>query len=132
VSSLRCSICGINYPESLDPAMCPLCEGGLSWFEELDPTPDWQEIVGTAMLERLEPEQRSYLVAVHRLEPPAPPWEFVSHDDLLTSGYKNLSDFDLVVINGRVYELQGYLDKANVWWVEPANVEVPDGPPDEA
>jgi hypothetical protein len=69
---------------------------------------------------------------LHRLDPPAPPWEFVSHQDLLDCGYENLCDFDLVVINGKVYELQAYLAKADCWWVEPTNVEVPDALPEDA
>lgn len=48
---------------------------------------------------------------------------WVTHEELLKCGYINLSDFDVVYLNGRFYELQAYVRRAGGWWVEEIDPE---------
>lgn len=59
---------------------------------------------------------------------------YVSHADLLANEYANIEDFDIVYLNGVFYELQGYIQPANAWWIEPVEIEgvIDDAPPQEA
>jgi hypothetical protein len=60
---------------------------------------------------------------------------WVSHNALLEAGYRWLESFDVVLINGTYYELQGHVGKGNrrfpggAWWIEEvdenAEVDVP-------
>lgn len=43
---------------------------------------------------------------------------WVTHEDLLQCGYRAISDFDVVYLNGKFYELQAHINRANSWWVE--------------
>lgn len=73
----------------------------------------------------------------HRHDNAAPVYEdkdgkyWVSHADLLANDYANIEDFDIVYLNGKFWELQGYAEKPNAWWVEPVVGEVPDAPPQD-
>lgn len=55
---------------------------------------------------------------------------WVSHADLLANEYECLEDFSVVYLNGKFFELQGYAEKPNAWWIEPVTEEVPDAPPE--
>ncbi len=46
---------------------------------------------------------------------------WVTHEELLACGYRNIEDFDVVFLNGEFYELQGHSDKAGAWWIEPVD-----------
>lgn len=48
---------------------------------------------------------------------------WVSHADLLANEYEYMEDFSIVYLNGKFYELQGYLPKVNAWWIEPVPIE---------
>ena len=56
---------------------------------------------------------------------------WVSHADLLANEYTHIEDFAIVYLNGKFYELQGYVQKPNAWWVEQVTGEAPDAPPEE-
>lgn len=43
---------------------------------------------------------------------------WVSHADLLALEYEFLEDFSIVYMNGKFWELQGYAEKPNAWWIE--------------
>lgn len=43
---------------------------------------------------------------------------WVTHQDLLDAGYLALEDFSIVFLNNVFYELQGYAEKPNAWWIE--------------
>lgn len=47
---------------------------------------------------------------------------FVSHAELLENGYEALEDFDIVYLNGTFYELQGYVEKPDAWWIEAVDI----------
>lgn len=59
---------------------------------------------------------------------------YVSHADLLAMEYGFLEDFSIVYVNGKFWELQGYIEKPNAWWIEPVETEgvVANAPPEEA
>ncbi len=46
----RCSTCSLDLPlDDFDAlAKCPLCEGGLSYFQNIEGNPDWREEVAQA------------------------------------------------------------------------------------
>jgi hypothetical protein len=48
---------------------------------------------------------------------------WVSHADILANEYEYMEDFSIVYLNGRFYELQAYVQKANAWWIEPVSAE---------
>jgi len=48
---------------------------------------------------------------------------WVTHEELLLCGYINISDFDVVYLNGKFYELQAHANKPDSWWIE----EIPIG-----
>lgn len=54
---------------------------------------------------------------------------WVSHQELLEY-YQGICDFDIVYINGKFYELQGYAKTPDAWWMEEPNGETPDVPPE--
>ena len=56
---------------------------------------------------------------------------WVAHIELLQNGYRNLEDFDIVYLNGKFYELQGYAEKPDAWWLEEVDVNgLPETPPE--
>lgn len=64
----------------------------------------------------------------HKHDNAAPIYEkdgkyWVSHADLLALEYEFLEDFSIVYVNGKFYELQGYVPKPNAWWIEPIATE---------
>jgi hypothetical protein len=111
MGALRCTVCAFNYPIHLDEEMCPVCGHELNYFDNLEPMEDWQRVLRFA-------KGKDGPVVILQLDPPYPPWLFVSHDDLLAHGYSALEDFDVVTLNGAPYELQAYLEESNCWWVE--------------
>lgn len=50
---------------------------------------------------------------------------FIPHEELLTLGYESLEDFSIVRCNGRFFELQGFSEPLEAWWVE--EIKLPDG-----
>lgn len=59
----------------------------------------------------------------HRHNNAAPIYEldgklWVTHADLLDNEYESLEDFSIVYLNGKFYELQGYVNKPDAWWIE--------------
>lgn len=55
---------------------------------------------------------------------------FIPHNELLELGYESLEDFAIVRCNGRYFELQGFSEPVESWWVE--EIEVPEDPDEEA
>ena len=55
---------------------------------------------------------------------------WVSHADLLANEYECLEDFSVVYLNGKFWELQGYAEKPNAWWIEQVEGVAPDAPPE--
>lgn len=51
---------------------------------------------------------------------------WVTHADLLANEYESLEDFSIVYLNGKFYELQGFAEEPQAWWIE----EVPMGEAD--
>ena len=54
---------------------------------------------------------------------------WVTHEELLLCGYRNICDFDVVFLNGKFYELQAHSRKGEAWWVE--QIETPEVPESE-
>lgn len=48
---------------------------------------------------------------------------WVSHEDLLNCDYRGIEDFDVVYLNGKFYELQGYIHGARAWWIEEVELD---------
>jgi hypothetical protein len=44
--------------------------------------------------------------------------KWVTHEELLLCGYRNISDFDIIYANDKFWELQGYVRAARSWWIE--------------
>lgn len=55
---------------------------------------------------------------------------WVTHEELLLCGYVNISDFDVVYLNGKFYELQAHSRKGEAWWIE--QIETPELPESES
>lgn len=143
--------------------ICPVCKGAMAWDDNAEPALNWKFLVDriieenkaevAAVEEALEskgPEKKKaepladgeYRVATPL---PIPDAEadvieysdqlWVSHNVLLEAGYRWLESFDVVLINGTYYELQGHVGKGNrrfpggAWWIEEvdenAEVDVP-------
>ena len=122
----RCSQCGVNYPHDVPFEHCPRCDTIVDDWEDDEVTPDWEDNVFIQIIN--EPETTdthpvNNIVHILTLDAPAPPWNFVAHEDLLNMGYRNLEDFDIVRLNGTYYELEGYLEGADCWWIESINVD---------
>lgn len=50
--------------------------------------------------------------------------KWVTHAELLENEYESLEDFTIVYLNGKFYELQGFSNAAEAWWIE--EVETPE------
>lgn len=48
---------------------------------------------------------------------------WVTHEELLLCGYRNIEDFDIIYANSTFWELQAYAKVPKAWWIE----EVPVG-----
>lgn len=121
----RCSQCGVNYPFDVPFEHCPRCDTVVDDWEDDEITPDWEDNVFIKIInepETTDGHPTNNIVHILTLDPPAPPWNFVANEDLLTIGYVDLEDFDIVRLNGTYYELQAYLKGADCWWVESINV----------
>lgn len=58
---------------------------------------------------------------------------WVTHEELLECGYRGLSSFDVVYLNGKFWELQGHIHKAKAWWIEEVELgEAPETPDEQA
>ena len=58
---------------------------------------------------------------------------WVTHTELLQSGYRNIEDFDIVYLNDKFYELQGFVEKPDAWWIEEVDIgALPETPPVQA
>lgn len=56
---------------------------------------------------------------------------WVTHRELLDCGYVGISDFDIVWLNEKFYELQGHNATADAWWIEEVvDGEAPETPPE--
>jgi len=53
---------------------------------------------------------------------------WVTHQELLNCGYINLEDFNVVYLNGKFYELQGYSHTANSWWISEVSLDENEDP----
>lgn len=49
--------------------------------------------------------------------------QYVTHEELLLCGYRELEDFDIVYLNGKFYELQAHIPKAGSWWIEEVPID---------
>lgn len=57
--------------------------------------------------------------------------KWVTHTELLDQGYENLEDFSIVYLNKKFYELQGYAEKPDAWWLEEVEEDgLPETPPE--
>jgi len=45
---------------------------------------------------------------------------WVAEAQLRADGFDELADFDRVVVDGRIFELQGFRASTREWWVEDA------------
>ena len=110
----------------------------------MDTKPDRCRSCGGDLLIRHneEPDENWHDLVIHKLRHPQVEWEgahpktdalisvlevpitgneivtFIPHQELLDMGYVNLEDFDIVRVNGRYFELQGYNGPVEAWWVE--------------
>lgn len=48
---------------------------------------------------------------------------WVTHEELLECGYRELSDFDIVYLNGTFYELQAHIRESDSWWIEEVPID---------
>lgn len=58
---------------------------------------------------------------------------WVTHEELLLCGYRNIEDFDIIFANDKFYELQAYIRPAKSWWIEEvpiAQTETTEGEPE--
>ena len=121
MSSLRCSMCGINYPVQGAFNNCPV-HGIDTDLMQADPDPDW-----TARAERLMASLKRAEEggdAIPRVEDVPLHTEhgrlWVSDWDLVRAGVrfaKNQS-FRLFELDGMIYETQGWHESGRRWWVE--------------
>lgn len=57
---------------------------------------------------------------------------WVTHADLLEAEYEAIEDFMIVYLNGTFYELQGYSETPDAWWIEEVPMEEPEEPDADA
>lgn len=124
MAAKRCGVCNINYPMDTKPDRCRSCGGDLLIRHNEEPDKDWHDLV------------------IHKLRHPQIEWEgahpktdalvsvlnvplaggetvtFIPHQELIDMGYMSLEDFDIVRVNGRFFELQGFNEPVEAWWVE--------------
>jgi hypothetical protein len=48
---------------------------------------------------------------------------WVTHEELLRCGYRNIGTFTIVYKKGTFYEIQGHSYKGGGWWIEEINPE---------
>lgn len=135
MAAYYCNEHKIALPAELFSSLkCPVrgCDSKLVmiWFSQV--TPDWEEIVASLN------DAAEYS---HSTPLPIPDADirvivrdgmtWASHEALVACGYRNLCDFDVVLIQGKHYELQGCTKRSsvsglqgNAWWIEEVPVEV--------
>lgn len=94
------------------------------------PDDDWQERVAQSLGEGvyLDPPKIGYVEA-HPNPDANIPLHVVDgqlwfgHHELIGIGYKHLEPGKIVLVGGRFYELNGYSQKWNAWWIEEIPVD---------
>lgn len=131
MAAKRCGVCNINYPTDTKPDRCRVCGGDLLPRHAEEPDENWHDMVVRKLREpKIVWEgahpQTDALISV--LEVPISGEQtltFIPHQELLDIGYLSLEDFDVVRVNGKFYELQGYNGPVEAWWVE--EIQLPEG-----
>jgi hypothetical protein len=131
VGAYRCSLHNINYPGYPAGGKCMVdgCGEHTGWMMSADPTPGWEKHV-----DRYNDRGE----AVFATPIPIPDvdadvtsyggMDWVAHNDLIRAGYRNLEDFQVVLVRGSYYELQGHVGRTlthgisgGAWWVQPVD-----------
>lgn len=128
----RCSTCGVSYPSY--PAgrfnKCLICGDGTDYFTNIEPDEDWEwtvEMSKKADLEKMEKQAVLLILPIPNIKATITEYDgrlWVPHQELIAGGYRNLEDFDIVMVEGTYYELQGHVGRysrsvpGGAWWVE--------------
>lgn len=133
-----CTVCGVNYPPTSGFMSCRIC-GELTRFSAMLAQSNWEQVVqankaldeaeeeaGRSRAKTKEPKKRSPFIpnATGAKITEVKGQLFVGHKSLIDAGYAEVRNFDVVLINGKYYELQGHVGKRSteipggVWWIE--------------
>lgn len=121
-TSWRCSICNINYPPTLpEGTPCAVCDGKMDPMYETAPHQDWERRVKD-LLELIESRSEmdngmpNATAKIRKQRRSKTYW--VKKSDLLAAGYLNIVSLQIVRINGKYYEIQGFDSTKQEYWVE--------------
>jgi hypothetical protein len=93
------------------------------------PDEDWEQRVARSLGEGvyISPQPIAYTVQHPAgVEMPLHIWEgraWMPHATLTEAGYKYLETGSIVLVNNRFYELEGYSESRQMWWVEEVPVD---------
>lgn len=111
-------MCASNFPPELEGAACPNCGEVLYLQQEETPDPDLIHLGRPGTTPAL-PAPSEIEIRIRRDEQSGTLW--IHQAVLAHLGYYKVDTFDVVVIEGTSYELQGLRQSTGEWWIEPTD-----------
>lgn len=122
----RCPACSINYPHNV--TQCLVCDGGLLFSPYGAVDANWEDMAREKLGE--DPEFLFIFVDLypHTADNNVPVYEnsgvlWVTHRNALEAGYSGIESGTILYLNNTFYEVQGWDDKHDRWWIEEINPE---------
>lgn len=122
--SLRCTLCGIDYPPVRDFLVCPIHQEETTPNPGHEPDADWRERAQRLYQQLKGLEKQEYRpypavqdVRVHDESGVL----FVYQTDLIHAGLRipvSAPSFQLFELDGAVYETQGWDNPRRRWWID--------------
>ncbi len=120
MSSLRCTLCGINYPLRQEFVVCPIHEEETTKVKD-DHDPDW-DTKAKALYTRLVSDSLRPFPRVEGVEVVEEDGRLYVRQADLVAAKLNINvigpSFRLFEIDDWVYETQGWHEGGRRWWVE--------------
>lgn len=123
MAAQRCSLCSFDYPTNIQ--RCLICMERTWFLKSEDPPDDWRQQVKERKAKQQEDTQSMY---PHRFDNKARIYEgkgnlWVTHAELLDAGYKSIEAGTILYLNETFYEVAGFAESAESWWIEEVPVE---------
>ena len=133
MAARRCSMCGINYPTSIQMGQtftkCAVCDGNTDYIQNVDVDDDWKENVRRKLNPETPPKEKTP-VPVTREQHDGEEYCFVSsydliEQDMIRSQDPTSMDYDMVLeLEGKFWEIMGYDNARRRFWISEIAIDL--------
>ena len=151
MAAKRCGLHAINYPANYNRCLVDGCYEELKFFAYDQPDEDFKDVAAYHSHMSKDNAAEGVIVGprlihadcVHLGEAAIADVQqniahyadqsWIAHEELIKAGYLYLEDFQVVMVQGKFYELQAHIGRATlthgirggVWWIEEIDPNVP-------